>query len=300
MRHLDLFSGIGGFALAARWMAWETVAFCDNEPYTRRVISRYWPGVPIIEDIRHITEPIGCDIITGGFPCQPFSHAGKQRGSKDDRYLWPEMLRVIALERPTWVVGENVTGIISLALDQVLLDLENQGYTARPFVIPAVGVDAGHQRARVWIIGYSNSQRQPAGTVNAIETSGVRLMGDSDQQRLDRSRKSPEQARWGQSTDTGQSLADTKQPGLERHSRNGNNRNQPGWLDTKPDGSTSSRRLSDRHQWPTEPGVGRVVNGIPNRVDRIRALGNAIVPQVAYRIFQAIQSSNSKIKNLHT
>ena len=170
MRVLDLFSGIGGFSLGLERAGMETVAFCEIEDYPVKVLKKHWPDVPIAKDIRKLSYnyktkeliydgeviyvgPI--DLICGGFPCQPFSVAGKQRGKEDDRHLWPEMFRLIKEIRPTWVVGENVAGFIKMALDDVLANLESEGYATRPFVIPACAVGAVHRRDRVWIVGYS-------------------------------------------------------------------------------------------------------------------------------------------------
>jgi len=216
MRHLDIFSGIGGFALAAQEVwgdEYECVGFCDNDYFCQQVLTKNFPGVPIYGDIRELTaarlttdahgaqqqeqqerhreggstapEPrhsvragagigdqcrstsegmsglergagkLQIDLLTGGFPCQPFSNAGKKRGNQDDRYLWPEMLRVIRETKPTWVIGENVAGIINMALEQVCVDLENEGYAVQPFVIPAAAVGAPHRRDRVWIVGHA-------------------------------------------------------------------------------------------------------------------------------------------------
>jgi DNA (cytosine-5)-methyltransferase 1 len=159
MRHLDLFSGIGGFALAARWSGFETVAFCEIDQYCQKVLAKHWPQVPIYSDIKKLTrqglESDGIsqpDIITGGFPCQPFSVAGKQRGQDDNRHLWPEMLRIISELHPAWVVGENVSGFVRLALDDCISDLEGQGYAVQSFIIPACAVNASHRRDRVWIM----------------------------------------------------------------------------------------------------------------------------------------------------
>ena len=158
--HLDLFSGIGGFALAAKWNGYRTVGFCDNEPYPQAVLKKHWPDVPCHKDIREVRGELyaGVTLLTGGFPCQPFSVAGKQRGKDDNRYLWPEMLRVIQEAKPTWIIGENVAGIVNLALDQVCADLEGQGYEVEPIIIPACGVDAQHRRNRVWIVADSNNK----------------------------------------------------------------------------------------------------------------------------------------------
>ena len=157
--HLDLFSGIGGFALAAKWAGFETVQFVEYEPYAQKVLAKNFPGIPIHGDIYEFnaTEYLGVTLLTGGFPCQPFSHAGKRLGTEDDRAIWPQMLRVIQEARPTWVLGENVSGLIQMELDTVLFDLEREGYAAQSFVIPAVAKDARHRRDRVWIVAHSNN-----------------------------------------------------------------------------------------------------------------------------------------------
>lgn len=156
--HIDLFSGIGGFAIAAERCGWKTVAFCEREKFCQRVLRKHWPSVPIIDDIHELDgrEYRGVSLITGGFPCQPFSQAGQQRGADDDRALWPEMLRVITEARPRFVLGENVAGIINLELDGVLSSLEAEGYSVGAVVVPACAVDARHRRDRVWIIGADN------------------------------------------------------------------------------------------------------------------------------------------------
>ena len=159
MKHIDLFSGIGGFALAARWMGWETVQFCEKEPFAREVLNKNFPGVPISTDIfnLHLNECTERTILTGGFPCQPFSQAGERKGMADARAIWPEMLRVIHESKPTYVVAENVSGILTisdgLVFEGVCADLESEGYEVQPIVIPASGIGAYHQRARVWFVG---------------------------------------------------------------------------------------------------------------------------------------------------
>jgi len=157
---LDLFSGIGGFALAGHWSGFQTAGFCEIDAYCRRVLHKNFPGVPIHDDIRTLTADIvlewtggrPIDVIVGGFPCQPFSVAGKQRAERDGRHLWPEMCRLVDELRPRYVVGENVAGIIRLAADAVCADLEGLGYAVRPVGLPAVAVGAPHIRDRVWFI----------------------------------------------------------------------------------------------------------------------------------------------------
>ena len=161
---LDLFSGLGGFSLGLeRTGHFETVAFCDNNQYSKLILDKHWKGVKIYDDVREISKekfkedgiefP---DIITGGFPCQPFSVAGKQKGTSDDRHLWPEMFRIIKAFKPRYVIGENVRGIINIqdgvVFETVCTDLESEGYEVQPFIIPAAGVGAPHRRERVWII----------------------------------------------------------------------------------------------------------------------------------------------------
>jgi len=275
MKHLDLFSGIGGFALAAQWMGWQTVGFCEKEKYAKRVLGRHWPNVPIIDDIRDIKEPIGCDIITGGFPCQPFSTAGKQTGTQDDRYLWPSMLKVVALERPAWVVAENVAGIIGLALDQVLADLESAGYSSRALVIPACAVDAPHRRDRVWIVAHFINEQE------SLANSG---------RKLQRGETKPERppnhiARCSSRVNPGGSASSTTNMANSNSTRR---EKQRGTIATKAEHKTTECG----GQWSLEPPVGRVAHGVSNRVDRLRGLGNAIVPQVAYQLFKFINKQN--------
>lgn len=162
VRHLDLFSGIGGFALAAKWVGGiETVAFCERDEWAWSVLRKNFPGVPIHPDVKTLNgdEYGRIDLITGGYPCQPFSVAGKQRGKNDDRHLWPEVRRIVERARPRWLLCENVAGHIELGLDEVLSELESIGYSGRATVIPACAVDARHRRDRVWIVANANGER---------------------------------------------------------------------------------------------------------------------------------------------
>jgi DNA (cytosine-5)-methyltransferase 1 len=163
MKHGSLFSGIGGFDLAADWMGWENIFHCEIAEFPRKILNHYWPNAECHEDIKKTDFTKYCgtvDIISGGFPCQPYSAAGKRLGKEDDRHLWPEMLRVIREVKPQWVVGENVRGLLNwnggMVFHEVCADLENIGYEVQAFIIPASGINAPHQRERLWIVAHSN------------------------------------------------------------------------------------------------------------------------------------------------
>jgi len=269
LKHLDLFSGIGGFALAAKWAGFETVGFCEIEEYPRKVLGKNFPGVPIHQDIRELDGAIyeGIDIITGGYPCQPFSTAGKRKGQEDDRHLWPEMLRVITQARPSWVIAENVTGHVTMGLDSVLTDLESEGYAARPVVIPAIAVDAKHRRDRVWILG-SNPERLRSAQQEREYERAKKCNGSGENELA-----------------AGAFVGDTK--GIEWDEKQTKNSSYRGARLQESAGRHGGS--SDGGIWIPEPSVGRVVDGLQNRVDRIKSLGNAIVPQVAYQILSAIR-----------
>lgn len=167
MTHGSLFSGIGGFDLAAHWMGWENKFHCEINPFCQKVLSHYWPDAELFTDIKKTDFGKfngSIDIISGGFPCQPYSSAGKRLGKEDDRHLWPEMLRCIREVGPRWVVGENVRGLTNwnggVVFDEVQADLESQGYEVTPFLLPACAVDAPHRRDRIWFIAYAGSKRR--------------------------------------------------------------------------------------------------------------------------------------------
>lgn len=166
LQHLSLFSGIGGFDLAAEWCGMQNIASVENNPFCRRVLSTRFPYTSHYADIRNFPAEkyaSKIDIITGGFPCQPFSQAGKRKGTNDDRHIWPEMLRVIREVQPSWVIAENVRGLLTieggLVFEQVCTDLEGEGYEVQSFIVPAVAVNAPHRRDRVWIIAHSPDSR---------------------------------------------------------------------------------------------------------------------------------------------
>ena len=278
LKILDLFSGIGGFSYAAERLVggFETVGFCEIDPYCQKVLKKHWPDVPIHNDVRRLADEADgyrglVDVVCGGFPCQPFSLASSNRkGQEDGRHLWPEMLRIIKATRPRFVIGENVAGHITLGLDDVLSDLAQQDYTARAFVIPACAKDARHRRDRVWIVGH---------------TSSIKRNARPEKQRT--LREVPENER----------EHDNSGGSGEAHTSNATNPNSKrGKRVGEKQKHEESFRLRNRKaqwresRWEPEPRILRVAYGIPNRVDRIKSLGNSIVPQVAAEIFTAIKA----------
>jgi len=332
---LDLFSGIGGFSLAASWTNQiKTVAFCEIDPFCQKVLKKHWPDVPIFDDITRLRgDDIGtADIITGGFPCQPFSCAGKRRGKEDDRYLWPEMLRVVHEAKPRWVIGENVAGFINMGLDDCISDLENQGYEVQAFVIPACAVNAPHRRDRVWIVGHSEGSGKCVGQQERMDrevfSQTGRKQGSVNPTSPDSNAFNPGITSESTRTENNDWEAlspckpDSHAPDTEKSECESSGRT---WTGRKglADGSefiadTETARLEGRdtalpgcangrltehagggigqdkagsweEQWlEAATRLCRVDDGVSNRVDRLKALGNSIVPQVAYQIFIAI------------
>lgn len=379
LTHLSLFSGIGGLDLAAEMAGFHTVGQCEWADYPTKVLEKHWPDVPRWRDIRTLTgesfyEKTGLrtvDVISGGFPCQPFSVAGKRRGKEDDRYLWPEMLRVISELRPTWVVGENVAGIVNMAIDQVYADLENEGYAVQAFIIPACAVDAPHRRDRCAIIAYNNEIRR-----DLWRSSGEGVYGDATRHEADTGGEYVEDANgngrgWKGdlcnlqclqeqnrkreakfSCKSGQisaAVAHAESDGLQgkRSSReqvsgarpekaqserccdvlsDADNRGEPlrrdgelpaieasGGIRANHAGGTAEHGGGERRTaqpglggvadglsrwldrgmsapgcWMDEPDIPRITSKKEHRADRLKCLGNAVVPQQFYPVFQAI------------
>ena len=338
MRHVDLCSGIGGFALGFEWAGLsKPVLFCDIEPWSRQVLRKHWPDVPIEKDVKELAnDPNGlvpdCDILTAGYPCQPFSTAGMRKGQEDDRHIWPYILQIVAQKRPTWCVFENVYGHISLGLDEVLSDLERETYASRTFIVPACGVDAPHRRDRVWIIARNvgntqyNGSPSPAlqrsseeasnnntqGQIKASQFEGASQSRNSEGMEASTgadnvantksllsdgcgkysqqsSRQKPKFRNSGSSND----VADTRSQGLEGGKRLRENQakaRERGTRSYVPVAKRSNDARGQANLWLPEPPVGRVANGIPRRVDRLKGLGNAIVPHIAQRIGETIKN----------
>ena len=327
LKLLDLFSGIGGFSLGLESTGgFETIAFVEKDDFCQKVLKKHWPNTTIEGDIRNVKgDKYEADIITGGFPCQPFSVAGKRKGTDDDRYLWDETIRVVRECKPRWFIGENVEGLINInngvVLRQVQTDLEEAGFEVQCIVIPAAGVGAWHQRKRVWILAYniSNSNsRFSIGQKKEIQTrrtsidsssedvsnsESIRHRGWSSKECkigewsfLQREQEGREMGSEVKGCD--RNVSNTSIKGLQgcsiQHNLEGEQRSEE--LTTK----TSSQR--QQTWWQTESEFCGVPNGVSYELDkdrsnRIKALGNSIVPQIARQIGLSIMEAelNGKI-----
>ena len=326
-KHLDLFSGIGGFSLGLESTGgFETVAFCEIEKFPRKVLKKHWPHVKQYKDIKELTNEqletdgiIPIDIITGGYPCQPFSVAGNQLGEKDKRHLWPEMFRLVKECRPTWVIGENVSGHIKLGLDTVLEDLESEGYSTRAFSISASSIGANHKRERVWVVGHS----QHNGSSSSTKRRSFEETSNNNQERKNEA---------GELAGAGRSNGGADVENTRRTLRQGSffgeeNENETGQEDAyqfersssssgngisntdsqRLQGLGAERELRESQEersfgwerwWKFEPNVGRVAHGIPKRVDRLKGLGNSLVPAIPFIIGNSIletEENNERI-----
>ena len=305
MRHGSLFSGIGGFDLAAEWMGWENVFHCEWNPFGQKVLKHHFPKSISYNDITKTDFSIhrgNIDIITGGFPCQPYSTAGLRKGKADERHLFPEMLRAIKEIQPTWVIGENVRGLVSwgggMVFHEVCDDLEREGYEVQPFIIPAASVNAPHRRDRIWFIAY-----------NATNASSFRRNEDvrfSD-------RKSNEFNETSKTKTTSDSNT-TRCENRDKQYRGESTQGEQGECSISGHsiGSESNTNREKQNRWenfPTQSPICRGDDGIPRELDSItfskwrnesvKAYGNAIVPQVAHEIFKTIEKMNNNIKNNH-
>ena len=302
MRHGSLFSGIGGFDLASEWMGWENVFHCEWNEFGQKVLKYYWPKAITYNDITKTDFSIHrgtIDILTGGFPCQPYSSAGKRLGKEDSRHLWPEMLRTIREIQPTYVVGENVRGLTNwnggLVFDEVQADLEAEGYEVTPFLLPACAVNAPHRRDRIWFVAYS---------INCGHSSKRNKISEEDRiQKI--SREEMECREFNRTI-------------ISKNAKYSNGIGQE-WRGNKTNGKTTIRdfssksnaRINKRNSWknfPTQSPICDGNDGLSDGLDgitfskwrneSIKAGGNAIVPQVVHQIFKAIEQYNELNKQL--
>jgi len=294
MKVLDLFAGIGGFTLGLERAGFETVAFCEIEPYAQKVLQKNWPEVPIYDDVRQLTaerlaaDGIGVDVITGGFPCQDISLAGRQAGIEGERSgLWGEIARLISELQPRYAIMENVTNLISgdsgRWFGRVLGDLAEIGYDAEWHCIPASAIGAHHHRDRVWIICYPREV--------LLENSRHGRRWDTESATRGQDAQTERQCDTDQTIRPSEDVADTQCIGQSRQGMHGRSFStkahkdrQTDWLINRCEGNEAS--------WDVEPDVGRVVDGIPNRSHRLKCLGNAVVPPIPELIGRAILEAN--------
>jgi len=312
LRHFDVCSGIGGFALGFRWAALsEPVAFCEIDPYCQKVLAKNFPNIPIFNDVKELvnekTKPESTrtipdhDILTAGYPCQPFSVAGKRRGEEDPRNIWPYVYEIVKRKHPTWCVFENVYGHVAMGLDKVLNEMEMEGYTTQTFIVPACSLDAPHLRNRLWIIAHSNRQSESTSTKYGGEGQGeLGHVANTPSTGLERqSEHSPSISCSGEKRSESRSktsrenaMADTQCMGREPRSEEREEftgEESHGESDHRSSNGSEEERA--RNWWQFEPNVGRVAYGVSSRVDRLRGLGNAIVPQIAMQIGLSIKEA---------
>jgi len=309
MRHGSLFSGIGGFDLAAQWMGWENVFQVENDKFCIKGLEKNFPNVKRYGDIKEFdgTKYRGLiDILTGGFPCQGFSVAGKQRGKSDPRWLWPEMFRVIRAIRPPWVVGENVPGIIKLAIEDICIALESEGYAVQPFIIPSASIGAWDKRDRVWIIAHFNGNRKVVQRRNGDSNNKERHSTKEIQERINKqfgiiksNTKSNPNPNKLNSDNAGHNSGTIPQQQKTEVQFNKNITSIG--RENSIYGKKQKRKTDKFYHRPTgndwweknwievASELCRSNARVPNRMDRIKALGNSVNPYVVYEIFKAIE-----------
>jgi DNA (cytosine-5)-methyltransferase 1 len=283
MTHASLFSGIGGFDLAAEWMGWNNLFHCEWNPFGQKVLKHHFPNSISYNDITKTDFTIhegSVDILTGGFPCQPYSTAGKRLGKQDERHLFPEMLRCIKEVKPRWVVGENVRGLVSwnegMVFNEVCDDLEREGYEVQSFLIPAASVGAPHQRYRVWFVAYTNDKGR---------SSRLREVQN----------KNGEISEWNNN-------AKSSNTNVKHNFSNSESIGQEYALENGELEGGRFRKSNQRNFWDSFPSKSPICggdDGLPRELDNItfskwrqesiKAYGNAIVPQVAHQIFKTIE-----------
>lgn len=314
MTHGSLFSGIGGFDLAAEWMGWENKFHCEWNEFGQKILKHYWPQAETYGDITKTdftTWRGRIDILTGGFPCQPYSVAGKRKGKEDERHLWPEMLRAIREIQPRYIVGENVRGIVSwdggLVFNEVQADLEAEGYEVLPVILPACATNAPHRRERVWFIAYSSGIRRDERRSNSEGKESDKTIGADFQQHISGHGKigttSNTECTRLQKPKTSEQYYSISNAERD-NSQNATNTSSPGRKECNATEKPNNQRYSTgsiAEGWayfPTQSPVCSGDDGLPSKLDgitfprwrneSIKGFGNAIVPQVAFQIFKAI------------
>jgi len=301
MTHASLFSGIGGFDLAAEWSGFTNVFNCEWEEFPRKVLKHHFPKADQHGDIKEFnaTQYNGrVDILSGGFPCQPFSVAGKRKGTEDERYLWKEMLRVIGECKPRWVLGENVRGLVNwsegLVFETCCSDLEAIGYSVQSFIIPCCAVNAPHRRDRVWIVA-KNTDCDGRGSNKRQEESKEWGFGNVSTGGNERIQADYEKNRFAFNSNN-----------IGTSSRHGEVQSKNGEVPKRDNNAQFGNASNDWEKFPTVSPVCGRDDGIPKeldgitfprwRRDSIKGYGNAIVPQVAHRIFESIKDYESMLK----
>lgn len=270
MTHGSLFSGIGGFDLAAEWMGWDNVFHCEINEFGQKILNYYWPNAISYKDITKTDFTIhrgSIDVLSGGFPCQPYSVAGNMQGTEDARHLWPEMCRAVREIQPGYVVGENVRGLVSwnsgMVFEQVQTDLEDEGYEVLPFLLPACAVNAPHRRDRIWFVAHRKSEQSSCETISEISPSQEGEFGGMGSETI---------------------ISDTI----------GIRQTGSGWtekqLHSTEVGDWKKRRAFDDGRWESISPVCRGDYGLSRELSEkcLEGYGNAIVPQVVYQIFKVI------------
>jgi DNA (cytosine-5)-methyltransferase 1 len=302
MTHASLFSGIGGFDLAAEWAGWQNIFHCEWNPFGQKVLKHHFPNSISYNDITKTDFTIHrgqVDILTGGFPCQPYSSAGKRLGKADERHLFPHMLRCIKEVKPRWVIGENVRGLVSwnggMVFDEVCDDLEREGYEVQPFLIPAASVNAPHQRQRIWFVAFNNTNSNCK--YERTEKYGF-IQAKNEQDNRKRTQTIYNEF---MSNGNNEYVTNTKCIGIQRHRRESSNiKFQSNEFNTH---NSKRQSIMDWKKFPTKSPICGGDDGLPRELDNItfpkwrnesiKAYGNAIVPQVAYQIFKTINDFES-------
>ncbi len=302
LTHFSLFTGIGGLDLAAEWAGFKTIGQCEWADYPTKILEKHWPNVQRWRDVKDVTaksinKRIGggrITVLSGGFPCQPHSIAGKRKGSTDERDLWPEFRRIISDTAPKWVLGENVSGIFTTDdrrfFGRILSDLAEMGYFVGWATYGAVHVGARHKRNRVFIVAHTRCSLWQGSILSKADESKTAKKLANNRKRESQPKRCVQNVRGR----VGHCSENVFNPTSKRWEKGNNEAENAG--KGKAEWESWTADSFNRHIWELEPNVGRVANGVPNRVDRLKCLGNAVVPQQAFPIFKAIYDIEKGMK----